>query len=145
MSNDFLGNSGGDSPFSSNGSGHLSSVLDGKNILVVEDEALVAAELNLDLLDHGAQVVGPVGTLSETLSLLERTNDISAAILDVRLSDAEVYPAVDILVERNVPVVFHTGHAAAGEIQKRFPDAKVCLKPQRTMELVSLVAGMLIT
>lgn len=112
------------------------TLLRNRHILVVEDEATVAFDLEYALMDRGAKVIGPVGTLAETLALIDTTDRICAAILDVRISDGTVYPAARLLAERGVPFLFHTGHAGEGEIAERFPDATVCIKPQRTDDVL---------
>lgn len=112
------------------------TILRGKHVLVVEDEATVAVDLEYALIDRGAKVIGPVGTLAETLALIEATNRISAAILDVRVSGDDVYPAARLLNKREVPFLFHTGHAGEGEVAALFPTAAVCVKPQRTDDIL---------
>jgi AmiR/NasT family two-component response regulator len=60
-------------------------VLRGARILVVEDEPLIAMELDSILLEAGAEVVGPCGSTAEAHSLLRKVDGIRAAILDLRL------------------------------------------------------------
>ena len=53
-------------------------------ILVVEDEALIAFEIEEIIKDAGGVVAGPFATVDEALRLIENEN-ISAAILDMQL------------------------------------------------------------
>ena len=81
----------------------------GKKILVVEDEALVAAMLVDILKSLGAEIVGPAATLERALAIAEDAT-IDAAILDVNLRDVRVDPLADRLRKRGVPLVFTTGY-----------------------------------
>ena len=87
-------------------------IIVGKRILVVEDEALVAAML-VDILEElRAKVVGPAATLEQALAMAEGTL-IDAAILDVNLRNVRVDPLADKLRERGVPLVFTTGYGTS--------------------------------
>jgi len=83
--------------------------LNGKRILVVEDEYFVATDLRMVLQDAGAEVVGPVGNLAQGLSLLDE-NAADAAILDVNLAGARSFPLAESLAERAIPYMFVTGY-----------------------------------
>jgi CheY-like chemotaxis protein len=110
----------------------------GRRVLVVEDEALVAMMLEDGLLDAGAEIVGPARSVSEALAMIERTasdGGLSVAVLDINLEGAAVFPVADCLAARGVPFVFCTGygdgcdrgtHVAAPVLAKPFgPDALV--------------------
>jgi len=84
-------------------------IVAGRRILVVEDEALVAAMLLDILADLGAVVVGPAATVEQAL-LIAESEEIDAAILDVNLRNVRVDPLADMLRAREVPVVFTTGY-----------------------------------
>ena len=83
--------------------------LEGKRILIVEDEYVLASDLVEFLEERGAVIVGPVGSVSEALALAKR-EPIDAAVLDVNLREERVYPVADALIERRVPIVFATGY-----------------------------------
>lgn len=55
--------------------------LDGKRMIVVEDEALVLMELESSLTDAGCEVVGTAGTFDEA-KVLSAEADCDAALLD---------------------------------------------------------------
>jgi CheY-like chemotaxis protein len=83
--------------------------LAGKRILIVEDEALVAAMAEDMLTDLGAVVVGPVSHIAEALSLAGAEN-LDAALLDVNVRNERIDPVADVLRRRRVPIVFATGY-----------------------------------
>lgn len=85
--------------------------LDGKRILVVEDEYLIAADLKRSLRDRGAEVVGPVGDLAKGLALA-RYGGLDAAVLDINLEGDASFPIADVLAKDGVPFVFLTGYDA---------------------------------
>lgn len=82
-------------------------------ILVVEDEYLIAEEVARALEREGADVIGPAPTLILGLELLARVPDLDAAVLDVNLNGTLVWPLVDALLGRGVPMLLATGYDAA--------------------------------
>jgi CheY-like chemotaxis protein len=85
-----------------------------RRILVVEDDPLLAWELQDLLSGHGYQVIGPIGRLSILLPCLEKILKdaaIDAALLDVNIDGGLVFPAADLLAGANVPFAFVSGHA----------------------------------
>lgn len=112
----------------------------GKRILIVEDEALLAMELEFALLDEGAEVIGPALSLEAALRLIESGPPIDCALLDVDLGGKDVYPAAHLLAQRNIPITFHTGHGSPRELSQLFPGSHTVLKPSRTAALIDLLA-----
>jgi len=110
----------------------------GLEILLVEDEAVVAAMLEDMLADFGCILAGAAATVSEALASVEATTEIDAAILDVNLGGQKVFPVADILVARDVPIVFSTAYGTAG-LTDRYPQARVIQKPYRPEALAELL------
>jgi two-component system, response regulator PdtaR len=73
-----------------------------KTVLIVEDEFLIALNLQLLLERHGWNVLGPVGSVEEALRLLEDQLP-SVALLDVNLGYELVTPVAKFLQTRGVP------------------------------------------
>lgn len=107
-------------------------------ILVVEDEYFIAQQIASDIIDAGAEVVGPIGTLASALQLLERHARLDAAVLDINLRGERVYPVADVLVERGVPFLFATGYDQA-VIPDRFADITRCDKPPSLANLRAML------
>ena len=63
--------------------------LDGKRILVIEDEPLVSMEMESNLANAGCEIVGPAATLDRAKILVE-TADYDAALVDVPCSNTGV-------------------------------------------------------
>lgn len=101
----------------------------GKRILIVEDEGLVALELQFAFEDEGAEVLGPAQSLTGALEVVAREAEIDLALLDVDLGGENVYPVAELLRRRGVPFAFHTGHGSRSELSALFPGATTFTKP----------------
>jgi CheY-like chemotaxis protein len=85
-------------------------LLDGRLILLVEDDPLVALDLVQALEAEGAAVVGPAATVRQALDLMEATPGLDGAVLDVELLGELSFPVADGLRDRGIPFVFETGY-----------------------------------
>jgi DNA-binding NarL/FixJ family response regulator len=110
-------------------------------ILIVEDELLIALELQVLVEDAEGQVVGPAGSANAALTLLQ-TCVVAAAILDVELTDGDVTPVADALAARGVPMVFHSAVGLPSHLQLRYPNAIVYRKPVSSERLLKTLADM---
>lgn len=77
------------------------------NILVVEDEWLIAMDLALQIEERGHVVLGPVQDVSAALELIDRQS-VDAAFLDVNLGHETSFPVAQRLLDMEVPVTFVT-------------------------------------
>lgn len=117
--------------------------LSGARILIVEDQALVALDLEATLKQHGAVILGPFLGLEEALKALAAGAPIDGAILDVDLGDRNVFDLADRLAKRRVPFVFHTGHPDIDRLHSRYTDVPVLLKPARAEDIAYQLGGLL--
>ena len=98
------------------------------NVLIVEDEPLIAMMLEdfLDVLDRRA--VGPADSVAAALALVDR-GGVDVAILDVNLRGGEKStPVAAALAARAIPFVFATGGGDDG-IDPDFRDRPRLHKP----------------
>jgi DNA-binding response OmpR family regulator len=116
--------------------------LSGLRILVVEDEPVVALDLELELIAAGASVIGSATTVEAARELV-RSEGLSAAVLDVQLGNEDVGPVADMLRERGVPFVFHTGNGGSADITEKWPDAPVVQKPSHPETILAAIARLL--
>jgi DNA-binding response OmpR family regulator len=112
-----------------------------KNILLVEDEPMVALMMADLLAEFGFLVVGPFGKLSEATAAAAN-EEIDGAILDINIKGKMVYPVADILAARGVPFLFVTGYASAG-IETRFAQALLLQKPIEPEALRAGISGII--
>lgn len=104
------------------------AMLQGCRILVVEDEYVLAYEIQDELSDAGAQVLGPFAKVDEAVGLLASEQQVDGAVLDINLGGNWVFPVADLLVEQGVPFIFTTGYDAS-VIPARFEHIVRCEKP----------------
>lgn len=90
------------------------TILHGRRVLVVEDEALVAMVMEHILEDLGCAIIGPAGTVEEALRLLETEAKPDLAVLDVNLGGTKVFPVAEVLARLHVPFAFSTGYGEGG-------------------------------
>ena len=96
-------------------------------VLVVEDEAMIAMLVEDMILDFGSEVVGPVAQMNEALGLA-REAELDAAILDINVGGAVVFPVAEVLRERGIPFIFATGYGSTG-LPPRFLNSPTLPKP----------------
>jgi DNA-binding NtrC family response regulator len=117
--------------------------LKGARILVVEDESLIAMELDSILLEAGAEVVGPCRSAAEAHSLMRKVDGINAAILDFRLGKDTSMLVARHLTCHGVPFVFFTGQADMSPIHTEYPTAKIISKPLQRRAMLTALADSL--
>jgi DNA-binding response OmpR family regulator len=117
-------------------------MLNGRHILVVEDEALIALDVADELAMAGAVIVGPAGNALSAERLI-RENRIDAAVLDYRLgrNGETSEPVARLLRELGVPFLFHTSSPEI--LRRKFPDVPVVSKPSLGRHLVPAVADLI--
>ena len=105
---------------------------------------LIALDLQLSIEDEGG-VVALASSVASGLEEVERRRAAGAlpdvALLDVRLSDGEVFPVADTLAADGVPIVFHSGHAQSAELAEAYPGAAVLSKPATVDRLIAALAA----
>lgn len=116
------------------------SSIAGKRVLIIEDEALFAMDLQEELENAGSVVVGPVGTLEDAIAIAER-EEIDAAVVDVDLHGQQSYPAADILQRKGTPFLWHTGLVERETFARDYPGVPVVQKPSRLDDVLSVIAS----
>jgi ActR/RegA family two-component response regulator len=97
-----------------------------KLVLLVEDEPLIALDVEDQLRKAGARVI-TAGYLDAALYMTEHP-DLSGAIVDLRLGADSAIPICRRLAHRNLPFVVHTGYAADA-VQREWPSVPIIQKP----------------
>lgn len=82
--------------------------LSGVRVLVVEDDPLMAMDLEDTLVKAGAVVIGLCQTLDEAMARAN-VNDFAVAVLDFGLGSHTASPVARRLVRQGVPFVLYTG------------------------------------
>lgn len=117
--------------------------LEGKSILLMEDEFFIALDIQEMIEDEGAHVT-MCSNLDEGFAALSGAADgFDAAVLDIRLGDRDVFPLARVLNERNVPIIFHSAHLAHLDIARDFPVAIALDKPAPSAVLLRAICRLL--
>jgi DNA-binding response OmpR family regulator len=82
----------------------------GCSVLVVEDEPLLAMDVERLLAEVGFRVMGPATSVARAVHFLEAEKP-DLAVIDLNLAGEMVFPLLDILAERAIPFVVVSGHS----------------------------------
>ena len=113
--------------------------LAGRMILVVEDEPLIALEMDKALRVAGAKVVS-AGFLESGLCSTEHPQ-LSAAVVDLHLGDGNGTALCRRLRQRGVPFIVHTGYPRM--VEREWFGATVICKPAHPDRIVSALVQLL--
>lgn len=113
------------------------------SVLVVEDESLIAMDVQMMLEDNGFHVLGPAGTVESALQLLEEVRP-DVAVLDGNLRGQPVVPVARRLRSLEIPFVLASAYdifdfegsevlAGAENIQKPVSERRLIAVLQRTL------------
>ncbi|MBB4198917.1 hypothetical protein CCR94_15830 [Rhodoblastus sphagnicola] len=111
------------------------------SILVVEDEILIAADLELLLRERGLCVLGPCRALEEALALLKRATP-DFAMLDFDLAGESSLPLARELQRRDIPFAFLTGSPGNEEAALEFTSSAIVQKPFDPKDIFALVESL---
>jgi CheY-like chemotaxis protein len=112
--------------------------LDGLRVFVMEDNALVAAEMADALIEKGAVVLGPFHSLaSGGVAATEQVFDV--ALMDVDIHGATVWPVARIIRNRGIPAVFATGFSSSSMRPAEFQTSQTIAKPYQIDEVADVL------
>lgn len=112
------------------------------NVLVVEDEALIAMDLQALLEDAGYRVIGPANSTDAALALLNGDDQPDVALLDVNLGRSDVFGVANALATRNTQFIFLTGHTAQ-KLPQAHRHRPMVMKPYMPHVLLQAVRNVL--
>jgi len=112
-----------------------------KRIIVIEDEPLVAMDVEAQLISAGWDVVGMAGTVEQARALIAGT-ECDAALLDVNLGGHPVDELAAALTRRNIPFAFATGYGRSG-LPAGFREGLILNKPFSGEQLEAVVGALL--
>ena len=114
------------------------SLLSDKRILVVEDEMLVAMQIEDMLSDLGCTSITFAATVKSALeSIAENLFDL--AMLDVNLDGTRSFAVAEALSGRHIPFAFSTGYS----VDESFGDRPVLNKPYSTVQFKKVLSKLL--
>lgn len=110
-------------------------------VLLLEDEALIAVALQADLEDAGYSVAGPFVTCAGALDWLA-TNTPDLAILDTVLKDGPCKDVALKLNQQGVPFIVYSGHVEDRNILPASEDVTWVEKPATAEALLRALADL---
>jgi CheY-like chemotaxis protein len=118
---------------------YVTNRLQGRRVLIVEDDDLQAQNLAELIQSQGADVVGPAPSVEEGMGLLLRGLLPDMAVLDVRLGQGRVSPLLEVLKMIGMPFVFVSG-SPDWSLPEAYEEAPHCEKPLDERELLRALA-----
>jgi len=114
-------------------------LLDDLRILLLEDEPLIAIDVEQLCTDHGARSVTIVQDLAQ-IDAGEVRSLFDAAIIDLMLGGHSTLGFAQRLAEQNLPFIIASGHSAR-EVETLLPGIAIVEKPYSGMDLVEALAA----
>lgn len=116
-------------------------LLEGMHVLVLEDEALIAMDVEQHCRDCGAARVTIVRNLDQLGADPFAGAPFHAAILDVMLAGRTTVDFALELLARRIPFVFATGYVDIDGLFEKFPGVEVVGKPYSGAMLIAALAS----
>lgn len=116
----------------------ITGSLEGRSILIVEDEPLIVMGMT-DALEHTGVGITSTNTLKHAMVLVEH-DGLSAAILDHALGDGNSSALCARLTERGIPFMMYSGYS---DLEGTCSEAPHLNKPATDAQLVAAVEKMI--
>jgi CheY-like chemotaxis protein len=110
------------------------------NVLILEDEPLIAMSMQALVEDNGWAVVGPFSNVVDAVAALGAGTSVDCALLDCNLDGEPSWAVADALAQRNVPFAFTSGQSAS-DIDPRFAGRPTFAKPVDEQKLKHFLAS----
>ena len=111
-----------------------------QRLLVVEDELLVALDIESILSEAGMVVIGPASSAGEALELIA-SGGADAALIDANLGGEPITAVARALSERGIPFAYVTGYGR--ESLPAAHPAPIVTKPFDAAQLLAAVRQLL--
>lgn len=111
-------------------------MLEGLRILLLEDEFLIAMDVEQLCRENGAAEVVVARSLDEA----GNAGEFDTAILDMFLDGVSTFDFAQSLKEAGKPFVFASGHTDNAEAAQRFPEVALVGKPYSGNDLIEAIA-----
>lgn len=104
------------------------TLLTGLNVLLVEDQSLIAMDVEEMLRELSCADVMTAARVSQAMEMIKTTAP-DLAILDLNLGHETSEAVADDLTRRAIPFMFATGYSDGAGVPKRFSGVPVVSKP----------------
>lgn len=85
-------------------------------------------------------MIGPAASVEAALDLLDDTDHLDGAVVDLNLQGEMAFPVADALMKRDIPFVFSTGYDQSA-IPPRYGDTPRCEKPAKATAIAQALFG----
>jgi len=120
----------------------ITQAADGKCVLIVEDNAILALDLADSIQRLGASDIITVGSVEKALSQV-KAGGFDFAIMDVKLRGQTSFEVASILAETGVPFIFATGYGSKIAVPEQLAHIKILTKPVDDFTLSDALARLL--
>lgn len=107
-----------------------------RHMLVVEDGAILAMEVEMSLEELGIARVSLAATPQQALDILQ-LGSVDGALLDVMLGEEDSRGVAEVLAARGIPFAIMSGFGDASDLAAAYPAAPVLTKPFSRPDLVA--------
>jgi CheY-like chemotaxis protein len=111
--------------------------LAGLRCLVLDDDLLIALDIEHVLRSAGAASVTSVSNVVDAMAALHNEAPFTIAVLDIALGSDDSMAVPAALQARGVPFIFLTGMGGDDARARRYPEAPVVDKPYQLDELLA--------
>ena len=118
----------------------MEPVVDGmpNDVLIVEDDPIIALDFEDTLLGFGVKTVRTAGSVAKALALIDQQPP-DFALLDVSLIREKSFAVAERLEALKIPFAFVTGYGADARLPAAFSDKPRLPKPYSTDALLALL------
>jgi len=113
--------------------------LAGRRMLVVEDQFVIAMDMEQMLRSLGADAVDLATNIPDAVAILERTPP-DVAILDLKLGTGTTAAIADALQARSIPLIFVTGYGDLDALPAHLRHAPLLRKPVERAALAGILS-----
>lgn len=114
----------------------------GLRLLIVEDQAIIALDLENLLADQGAGFVGWARSIAQARELLRSAAPFHAVLLDLHLGEESGVELIEDLVAGGVAIVLTSGFAGNATLaHEGLRQAPLVAKPYRAEDVVAALVG----
>ncbi|WP_240704829.1 HWE histidine kinase domain-containing protein [Croceicoccus sediminis] len=115
------------------------ALITGKQVLLVEDSALIALDAEDSLRELGAGEVYLAASNANAARILEE-REIDLAVLDFNLGRENSSPTAEKLMNAGIPFIFASGYGGEDTMPERFQHVPMIVKPYGTTQMGQALA-----
>nr|WP_298096217.1 HWE histidine kinase domain-containing protein [uncultured Shinella sp.] len=112
------------------------------SVLIVEDQILIALDLEAMLADEGLSTVATTSSIKQAMAQIEASPP-DLAILDINLGPTNSFPVAEELRRRGIPFVFATGYGEGAELPDALAMTPIVRKPYSRNAIVTALASLM--